>query len=137
MELVLIRGLPGTGKSTLAKSMSATHIHMETDMFFYDEATDSYIYDFSKLKEAHVWCENQTEEHLKAGKSVVVSNTFIKLKEMYNYVKLADKYGAELKVIECTELYGTNKKIPCTTIFKYRSLWEPIIDESSDKAVGE
>ena len=33
-KLIIIRGLPGSGKSTFAKSLNCTHF--ETDMYFTD-----------------------------------------------------------------------------------------------------
>jgi len=53
-ELFLLRGLPGAGKSTLAKSLGGKHI--EADMYF--EYEGKYKFDASRLKEAHDWCQN-------------------------------------------------------------------------------
>jgi adenylylsulfate kinase-like enzyme len=52
-ELVLIRGLPGTGKSTRAKKMR-DHLHLEADMFLMVDGV--YVYDQSKVRAAHEQC---------------------------------------------------------------------------------
>lgn len=111
MELILVRGLPGTGKSTLGRSMSDTHVHCETDEFFMKG--EVYGFDGTRLKEAHQQCYNKAKAALYAGKNAVVTNTFVKLEDMREYLQLADEYGAEFKVIECKEFYGTTHGCWC------------------------
>jgi predicted kinase len=95
-ELFLLRGLPGSGKSTLAKSIGGFHI--EADMFFMKEG--EYQFDFTKLKDAHTWCQESTEKTMialdipKFGiKRITVSNTFTQEWEMKPYFDLAEKHG--------------------------------------------
>jgi predicted kinase len=88
-ELFLLRGLPGAGKSTLAKSLGGKHI--EADMYFIDNG--EYKFDASKLKAAHEWCRNNVEHIMTFGKNVVVSNTFTQEWEMQPYYDLAEQYG--------------------------------------------
>ncbi len=55
-ELVLIRGLPGSGKSTMAKDLATQgYLHFEADMYF--ELDGHYRYDASCIREAHSWCQ--------------------------------------------------------------------------------
>ncbi|MCI2809702.1 hypothetical protein [Eoetvoesiella caeni] len=54
--------------------------HYEADMFFMQNG--SYQYDAARIRDAHAWCQNMTRQSLKAGKKVVVSNTFTRLSEM-------------------------------------------------------
>jgi predicted kinase len=88
-ELILLRGLPGAGKSTLAKRVCNQHI--EADMFFMKDG--EYKFDPTKLKQAHEWCREKTEMWMRDGYNVVVSNTFTQEWEMENYYKLAEQYG--------------------------------------------
>jgi predicted kinase len=95
-ELFLLRGLPGSGKSTLAKSIGG--IHIEADMFFMKDG--EYHFDFTKLKDAHAWCQESTEKSMRAldnpkigTKRIIVSNTFTQEWEMTPYFELAQKYG--------------------------------------------
>ena len=88
--LYLLRGLPGAGKSTVAKRLGGEHY--EADMFFMKDG--EYKFDATKLKMAHQWCQQQVE-HCMEDESpvVVVSNTFTQEWEMQAYNDLAKHYG--------------------------------------------
>jgi predicted kinase len=89
-ELFLLRGVPGAGKSTLAKSLGGMHI--ESDKYFMDG--DEYKFDPSKLKDAHAWCQNAVKVWTKNGvEKIVISNTFTQEWEMDYYFDLAKEHG--------------------------------------------
>ena len=89
-ELFLLRGLPGSGKTTLAKSLGG--MHMEADKYFMDEG--EYKFDASKLKEAHAWCQNAASVWMtNSVPKVVISNTFTQAWEMDYYFELAKEHG--------------------------------------------
>jgi len=96
-NLYLLRGIPGAGKSTLAKQLGDSHF--ETDTFFMVEG--EYKFDPTKLRKAHEWCQSQIElaminNHVTAGldnSDIVVSNTFTQAWEMDAYYELANQYG--------------------------------------------
>ena len=93
--LYIVRGVPGAGKSTFAKSIGGVHI--EADQFFM--MNGKYNFDITKIKLAHKYCQNQTEAWMKTdgtqvnNDKIVVSNTFTQEWEMEPYFKLAEKYG--------------------------------------------
>ncbi len=90
-SLFLLRGVPGAGKSTLAKQLGG--VSFEADQFFLDENSE-YKFDPAKLKEAHVWCRHSVMDAMKAGEPVVVvSNTFTQDWEMESYYLLAEELG--------------------------------------------
>lgn len=98
-QLILIRGIPGSGKSTLAYSLLLSLkesgedcAHFEADMFFVDEKTQEYKFDASKLRQAHQWCQSNTDACLWLNMTVVVSNTFTTIKELEPYFDLAAKH---------------------------------------------
>lgn len=71
-QLILIRGLPGSGKSTRARGLAmAGFLHFEADNFF--ERDGLYQYDASRIKDAHAWCQKMTREALADGKRVVAA----------------------------------------------------------------
>lgn len=97
--LILLRGCPGSGKSTFANHMWADGVIFEADKYFYLE-DGTYKFDASKLKEAHEWCRMgvQTameQNHLTIGRyypEIVVSNTFTQEWEMAAYLELAKQF---------------------------------------------
>ena len=93
-SLFLLRGLPGAGKSTLAKSIGGSHV--EADMYFVNEAGE-YNFNPAKLKDAHNWCRHSVMEAMKEGHSkVIVSNTFTQEWEMEAYYLLAEELGYQV-----------------------------------------
>jgi predicted kinase len=97
--LFLVRGLPGSGKSSFATHIWNDYAVCEADKFFYD-SEGHYLFDASKLREAHNWCKDEVETRMKDNElnpqyypEIVVSNTFTQEWEMEEYFKLAEKYG--------------------------------------------
>jgi predicted kinase len=87
--LYLVRGLPGSGKSTFAKTLGGSH--HETDNFFMVDG--KYKFDGTKIKEAHNWCQNKVKTDMMVGREkIVVSNTFTQEWEMDEYYWLAEQY---------------------------------------------
>nr|CAD7426299.1 unnamed protein product [Timema monikensis] len=105
--MVLMRGLPGSGKSHLAKLLIKRTIGgdyrnfvFSTDDYFYN-SSGKYIFDPSKLPDAHDWNNRRVESKLRGGITpVVVDNTNLQAWEMHPYAKLAIKYGYILEVLE-------------------------------------
>ena len=90
-KLYIVRGLPGSGKSTFARSLGG--VHYEADMFFVDENSE-YVFDPSLLKDAHNWCRHKVMDAMKNDEPVVVvSNTFTQEWEMESYKLLGEELG--------------------------------------------
>jgi predicted kinase len=125
-SLYLVRGLPGSGKSTFAKKLSdsVTGIHCETDMFFTDPETGEYKFDATDLKRAHLWCYDRVEHamHVYDARNIVVSNTFTQEWEMQPYMDLAKKYGYTVFTIIVENRHGgTNThNVPEETLTRMR-----------------
>lgn len=95
--LYLIRGVPGSGKSSFAKQLAdATLVHrvLEADRFFLG-LDGKYLFDVSKLSLAHAWCQSETRFALSVGQSVAVSNTSTTEKEVAIYQNIAEETGAK------------------------------------------
>ncbi len=94
--LYLVRGVPGCGKSTFAEQLRLSGLvtqFLEADKYFID-SEGKYIFDPSKLSEAHEWCQTRAKMYLFAGDSVAVSNTSTTEKEVAVYQRIAELTGA-------------------------------------------
>jgi predicted kinase len=98
--LYLVRGVPGSGKSTFAKHIWNDYAICEADQYFVDRETGEYKFNPDKIKIAHQWCRDEVETRMKDNQvnpqyypEIVVSNTFTQEWEMEPYFKLAEKYG--------------------------------------------
>lgn len=126
MDLVLIRGLPGSGKSTMARSMvSEGYKHLEADMFLEDE-NGEYRYDPNKVVAAHHWCMRETFKALSAGTKVVVSNTFTQRFEVEPYFEIAEIFGIQPRIIEAKGNWGNVHGVPASVVDDMRKRWETI-----------
>ena len=108
-KLTIIRGLPGSGKSTYAKK-NYNCLILENDMFHIKSG--EYCYSRDKMPEAISWCDSICENALSLGMDVVVANTFIKKNFVDSYRKLADKYDADFEVIRCVADFGNVHDVP-------------------------
>ena len=127
-QLILVRGLPGSGKSTIAKNIekdSGDWIHLETDMFWYDP-DGNYNFDYTRLKESHQWCQNATKTYLEDYFNVVVSNTFTTKKEMIPYFEIAKQFNIIPNIIIATGNFGNIHNVPVDAYqrMKDRFEWE-------------
>ena len=116
----IVRGLPGSGKTTFAKKFGVYHI--EADMFHMQDG--KYNWKAEKMSDAHSWCYNQYCYALENGMDVVVSNTFTTLKEFNRYVQQAKSVGCTLEVIHCKNNFGSVHNVPEATIQKMKDRWE-------------
>ena len=100
MNLYLIRGLPGSGKSTFAATLARTLDcdHWEHDKYLYTEEGE-YLWTEKRMAYAYRQCLRDTEETMERQEPVVVSNVFPTAKSLKNYRKLAEKYGYQVTYI--------------------------------------
>ena len=103
--LILLRGIPGSGKSTWAKNNYPSFRLLSSDIYF-TNSRGEYFYDYSRLEEAHAFCLKKAVEHLNNGESVIVEECFARLSEMDPYFKCLPQ-GCVLEVIKIVGSFGS------------------------------
>ncbi|NXO68910.1 N4BP2 protein, partial [Phainopepla nitens] len=92
--LVLLRGVPGSGKSYLARNLLEDNpggIILSTDDYFYKHG--EYHYDPDCLGDAHDWNRKRAKEAFEMRISpIIIDNTNIQAWEMKPYVTLAQQF---------------------------------------------
>lgn len=89
--LYIVRGVPGSGKSTFAKQLTSNVF--ESDQYFLD-SEGNYNFDFTKIKDAHKDCQDNVRSAMQSSISkIAVSNTFTQEWEMKVYFDLAKEFG--------------------------------------------
>lgn len=124
--LYLVRGLPGSGKSTFAKSLGC--LHLEADMWFYKDGV--YQYDINEIKDAHDWCKENTYEALITGLDVVVSNTFTKINfELMPYIGMAHDTNSKFCIYEMKGEYPNVHNVPKEKLDIMSLRWEELPED--------
>lgn len=123
-ELFLLRGLPGSGKTTLANSIGGTWVEADT---YHLNREGIYAWKPENVKKAHNWCQNVVEESMNWGtERIVVSNTFTQEWEMELYFKLAEKYGYRVYCLIVENRHGgvNEHGVPQETLDKMKKRFE-------------
>ena len=129
MVLILIRGIPGSGKSTFAKQLSKEipAPMFEADMFF--ETKDGYKLDETKLRFAHEFCFNNVKKALENHKDCIVANTFSRFREIKPYLDLGHEYNATIMIYRMSGHYQNVHNVPDETVKKIENRFVDIPDE--------
>lgn len=128
-ELIIVRGLPGSGKSTFVKNYMSTHsstnyIHFEADQFFIRNG--EYKFDGSLIKKAHEWCFYNVLQALQNGNNVIVSNTFVARWEMAKYLEIVGYVPVNITIINIRSQYQNIHDVPNEVVQKMKSRWEEV-----------
>lgn len=107
-KLYIVRGIPGSGKTTFAKTLGG--VHFEADQYFMVDG--EYKFDVTKLKNAHSWCQTQVINAMllnytaNINNVIVVSNTFTQEWEMEPYIEMAKEWGYTVFTIIVENRHG-------------------------------
>lgn len=121
-HLYLIRGVPGSGKTTLARVMQKTGMvdaYTEADLFMLD-SRGCYRFDPALLKRCHETCQRHALYALESGLRVAVSNTFTRAWEMQPYIDM----GFPFTVLRCEGAYKNVHGVPETKVQQMRERFE-------------
>lgn len=137
--VVVMRGLPGSGKSSFAMALKQQYASEDTvailsaDGFF--EEKGSFAFDKSKLDDAHDFCRKCFVKELlnERRAAVIVDNTNSKIADYKFYVEKARQTGKRFLIvemlcrseIELQDFYHRGlHRVPMQTMGRMRARWE-------------
>ena len=126
--LIIVRGLPGSGKSTIAATMGGT-VRAADDFFMHN---GEYKFDPRQLPQAHAACQAAVKQDMETYSRAVVANTFTSRWEFSPYLAIAEACGARLVVVDCFDAGMTDQElvdknihgVPLVAIQAMRDRWE-------------
>lgn len=132
MICYLIRGLPNSGKSTLAQTLSP-NCNFSADQWFENLARIrncqySDVFSMEQIGTAHAWCKNQFRAAIDYQEPVIaVHNTFVTRSVVNWYRKTAKKAGYQVTVlvIERTHDQENDHYVSSTVLQNMISQWQP------------
>ncbi|TGM02358.1 ATP-binding protein [Leptospira jelokensis] len=129
--LLLLRGIPGSGKTTLAKEISKSNGApiLSIDSYFENEKGE-YHFDYTKNHLAYKECESKTKDALEKGiPFVIVDNTFTLEWEMKPYEDLAKTFGYLCFVVTVENRHGGKNvhQIPEEQIEKMKAKFKVVL----------
>ena len=128
--LYICRGLPGSGKSSLAKVL-APHANFAADDFF-EDGQGGYDFNPALLRDAHEDCMARTKKAMvRREPTVAVHNTFSRPWEVKTYFAMAEEHGYSVFIVEAQNDFGNVHGVPQATIENMRDRWEPLVGEKT------
>lgn len=106
MQVKVMRGIPGSGKSTYAKLLREAAVLKDLPFIcsaddFFTLETGTYKFDPLKLGEAHKWCMQMFLIMLRDKMTpVIVDNTNINLEDIAPYIAVGEAMGYDVEVIQ-------------------------------------
>ncbi len=125
MDVKILRGLPGSGKSAYANSLDNRITFCADDYHMKDGV---YCYDVKNASKAHAWCLQLFDACLHEGhpnRVLIVANTNIQAYEIAPYYRLAEIYAKSVEIItfDCdlaTSIRRNIHQVPESVIWEMR-----------------
>lgn len=134
-RLILIRGMPGSQKSEIAIQhyIKKGYKHIEAEMYFTDATTGVYTFNALEQKDAHAWAMAAMGAELDLGSKVVISNQFVRVRDIQEYIYSSNLCDSEIVVHHAFGNSETGTKMPEWKLEKARWNWQPYAKETFAK----
>ena len=120
--LYIIRGIPGSGKSTLGEKLVPGCSFSANDWFM---EGGKYNYNKDEIAEAHKFCRANVLVSMKNGEPIIaVCNTFTRKWEFEPYIELCNTYGYTPIEIICRGNFKNIHNVPESVIEKMKNRFE-------------
>jgi len=122
--LVILRGLPGSGKSSFAKLFFPAPICCADDYFM---KNGKYEWKAEEIGKAHLWCQARCRSLMEtSAEKIIVANTSVAARDLRPYTDLAEKYGYRVYSVIVENRISTKNihNVPEETIEKMRNRFD-------------
>lgn len=109
-SILLLRGLPGSGKSSLAQVLSEDGVHpiFSVDDYFTDAETGEYEFRFQDNHVAYKQCEANCRLAAERGTSkIIIHNTFTLDWEVEPYFAIAKEFSYAIFILTVENYHGS------------------------------
>jgi hypothetical protein len=107
MKVIIMMGLPGSGKSTWAKALTGRKVIVSSDNYFTD-ADGNYHWTIEEAHKGHEDCLLRFIDVFQPGRPsgdppkkpdiVIVDNTNVRIHDVSPYIRIAQAYGCDVEV---------------------------------------
>jgi predicted kinase len=122
--LIILRGIPGSGKSTVAEFLSEDGKYpvCTTDDFFMKDGV--YNFNISQIGIAHKVCQEKAQKMMESGhEKVFIANTNTTQKELNTYINMANDNGYRVMSLIVENRHGNTNEhnVPAATLEAMRN----------------
>jgi predicted kinase len=123
-SLIIVRGMPNAGKTTLAKALKVKAICCADDYLIRD---GKYLFSDDVAVLAHNWCARKCRRFMKKqAETIMVTNVFASERELTPYIDLARQFGYTFFsiIVETRHENKNSHDVPETSMEKFRNRFD-------------